>query len=598
MSISLCMIVKNEERNLDRCLSSVRDFVDEIIVVDTGSTDGTEKVAKSFGAKIYHHRWNNSFADARNYSLLKATEQWILIMDADDEFEREDKEKLLRITKNRIGGPNVYCGKTLCYSGNVPDNNNVLINLNVRLIRNKAGYKYEGRIHEQIVLKEEDINSPYPIVAADIRFHHYGYLTSYITEKDKHNRNIALIQKELDENPENAFMLFNMGNEYYAMQDIEKSLDFYMRSFKNADLSLGYSPVLLIRIVMCNEALHMDTALFKFVKLGLQYYPYLTDFEFLKATALLRLKKMEAAIRSYKKCIKMGSPATNINSILGVGTFKPHYALSTIYSKLGDYAKAEWHCSKALKYNPTFRIAYSELIDLLKAKGKPVKSIKTRLAKMIPHNANSFLMLSDLFYARKYYSEAYALALQAQEFAPENPLIYFYEGMCKFYLRKYKQAYFRLLKVDGIPFQSKSALIRLLCITFDKRIVKFVPQNFQSIIDQPYYKAAMAYRSLILGESCELLAENVEESRQYIKPIFELLEILLKTAQLENFKNALPILNLITNDGVLLILGKMYYRNGYARLAYHELTRSIKLTDKIDAEGLEIMKATIAAANS
>lgn len=593
MSVSLCMIVKNEEEVLAGCLSSVRDFVDEIIIVDTGSTDGTVKIAKRFGAKIYHHKWNNSFAEARNYSLLKATKQWILIMDADDQFEREDKDKLLRITDNKTIDSNLYCGKTLCYSGDIPDNNNVLINLNVRLIRNNVDYKYEGRIHEQIVIESEDPNSPHPIVATDIRFHHYGYLTSFITGKDKHKRNIALIQLELEDNPQNAFMLFNMGNEYFAMQQVEKSLDFYMQSFDHADFSQSYSSDLLIRIVMCSEALHMDTELLKFGNLGLQYYPDLTDFEFLKGTALLRQKKIEAAIRSYKKCIKMGSPAANVNSMLGIGTFKPHYALSTIYRKLGDYDKAEWHCYKALKYNPTFKMAYSELIDILNEKGKPTKYIKNRLTKMMPYNFNSYLMLSDLFYVRKYYSEAYTLAVQAESMAPEDPIIDYYEGMCQFYLGKYKKAYWHLLKAENESFQSRSAFICLLCIFFDHKIAEFTEEYYRSRIDAPYYQVAMAYRALIHGEECKPFFDHVDESHQYIKPIFDLLEILLKVTRLEDFKQSLSLLNFITNNEVLLLLGKMYYRNGYKKLAYHELMRSIKLTDQIDAEGLEIMKATI-----
>ena len=597
MSVSLCMIVKNEEGNLARCLCSVRDFIDEIIIVDTGSTDGTVKIAKSFGATIYHYKWNNSFADARNYSLLKATKQWILIMDADDEFEREDKEKLLSITDNKIVGSDLYCGKTLCYSGDMPDNNSVLINLNVRLIRNHVGYKYEGRVHEQIVLEEENPNDTYPIVATDIRFHHYGYLTSSITEKDKHKRNIALIEMELEDNSENAFMLFNMGNEYFAMQEVARSLDFYMRSLNNADFSQCYSSVLLIRIVMCNETLHRDAEAFKFVNLGLQYYPALTDFEFLKATALLRQKKIEAAIHSYKKCIKMGSPAANVNSILGVGTFKPHYALSTIYSKLGDYDKAVWHCRKALQYNPTFRIAYSELIGLLKSNGKSAKYIKRRFVKMIPCNFDSYLMLSDLFYVRKYYTEAYELSIQAEKLAPENPLIHFYEGMCAFYLGEYKRAYSYLLQAESEPFQSKSNFIRMLCITFNEKIAKFSAEYDQSGIDAPYYQVVMTYRALIHGEECKPLSDNMEESQQYMKPIFDLLEILLKVGRLQDFKRSLQLLNLITDDKVLLLLGKMYYRNGYEKLAYRELMRSIKLTDQIDAEGFEMMKSTITASN-
>ena len=85
-TISLCMIVKNEEENLPNALNSVKDVVDEIIIVDTGSTDNTIEIAKSFGAKVYYYEWNDDFASARNEALKHATCEWILSMDADDEM--------------------------------------------------------------------------------------------------------------------------------------------------------------------------------------------------------------------------------------------------------------------------------------------------------------------------------------------------------------------------------------------------------------------------------------------------------------------------------------------------------------------------------
>src|SRR4030066_756382 len=89
-TISACMIVKNEEKFLAQCLKSIKDAVDEIIIVDTGSTDNTVEIAQSFGAKVYHHPWRNSFSEARNHSLSYATCDWILQIDADEALEQSD----------------------------------------------------------------------------------------------------------------------------------------------------------------------------------------------------------------------------------------------------------------------------------------------------------------------------------------------------------------------------------------------------------------------------------------------------------------------------------------------------------------------------
>ena len=100
-TISLCMIVKNEEDVLKRCLTSVKSVVDEIIIVDTGSTDSTKKIAKEFTDKIYYFKWIDDFSKARNYAFSKATKEYILWLDADDVILPEDIE-LMKILKEDL----------------------------------------------------------------------------------------------------------------------------------------------------------------------------------------------------------------------------------------------------------------------------------------------------------------------------------------------------------------------------------------------------------------------------------------------------------------------------------------------------------------
>ena len=102
-TLSLCMIVKNEEKHLAKCLASVRPVVDEMIVVDTGSTDRTVDIAKAFGAQVYNFEWTNNFAEARNYSLSKASGDWILVLDADEVISSMDYASLIEYcTKRRL----------------------------------------------------------------------------------------------------------------------------------------------------------------------------------------------------------------------------------------------------------------------------------------------------------------------------------------------------------------------------------------------------------------------------------------------------------------------------------------------------------------
>ena len=94
------MIVKDEEQFLPMCLDSVKDYVDEIIIVDTGSTDKTVEIAHSYNAKVYHHPWENSFSKARNYSLKYATSEWIMWIDADEEVDERDAHKLKEVIRD------------------------------------------------------------------------------------------------------------------------------------------------------------------------------------------------------------------------------------------------------------------------------------------------------------------------------------------------------------------------------------------------------------------------------------------------------------------------------------------------------------------
>jgi glycosyltransferase involved in cell wall biosynthesis len=91
MEISLCMIIKDEQEVLDRCLSSFKDVVDEIIIVDTGSNDDSLKIASKYTNKIYQYKWNNDFASARNYSISKATKEYFMWVDADDYIKQSNK---------------------------------------------------------------------------------------------------------------------------------------------------------------------------------------------------------------------------------------------------------------------------------------------------------------------------------------------------------------------------------------------------------------------------------------------------------------------------------------------------------------------------
>ncbi len=199
-TISACMIVKNEEELLPECLDSIRDWVDEIIIVDTGSDDKTVEIAKSYGAKIYHQEWEGNFSKHRNYSLSKATSEWVFIIDADERFITDDVpivQQALQNEKVSIVSINVF---------NVYGNRGQTTTFlpSVRFWRRYLDLQYEGIVHNLL-----DFGDEHPIVRINARLKHLGYDLSPEKMREKYLRTKALLEKQLDKNPDNAFALFN-----------------------------------------------------------------------------------------------------------------------------------------------------------------------------------------------------------------------------------------------------------------------------------------------------------------------------------------------------------------------------------------------------
>lgn len=196
--ISLVLIVKNEEKDLPRCLESFKDIVKEIIVVDTGSTDKTVEIAKSFGARVEYFEWTNDFAAARNESLKYATCEWILRTDADEYIEDSEKAKLLHCVNSGLA--EVYICPTISTT-----NKGEEIVENVRLIKNHLGVFYDYPIHETII--NSVISKGLTQCIANINFRHTGY--EVVEDGDmarKIKRNVEVCEKYLKSHPDDYYV--------------------------------------------------------------------------------------------------------------------------------------------------------------------------------------------------------------------------------------------------------------------------------------------------------------------------------------------------------------------------------------------------------
>ncbi len=150
MTWSLCMIVKNEEKNIDNCLNSVKNIFDEVIIVDTGSTDKTKEIVSKYTDKVYNFKWIDDFSAARNFSFSKATKDYIMWLDADDIIKKEDYQQLLELKNNMSKDIDIYMMK---YNIAFDKNNNPTFSYNrERLIKREQDHKWQDRVHEYIPL--------------------------------------------------------------------------------------------------------------------------------------------------------------------------------------------------------------------------------------------------------------------------------------------------------------------------------------------------------------------------------------------------------------------------------------------------------------
>ena len=205
MRLSIAMIVKNEQKNLPRCLESIKPLGAELIVVDTGSVDQTIKIAKDYGAKVYHHLWENDFSKHRNQSFSYATGDWIFQIDADEElvFKISNPVMLydfLGAVRKNINALAISCS-------DIEKRREVTSIQLVRIFRNKQ-VKFRRAIHNEPMYKGETGICPL------IKLNHYGYDLEPHEKANKAERTIGLLEEELKKNPRDYDSIFYISQAY------------------------------------------------------------------------------------------------------------------------------------------------------------------------------------------------------------------------------------------------------------------------------------------------------------------------------------------------------------------------------------------------
>ncbi len=349
-TISLCMIVKNEEQNIEKCLNSVKEAVDEIIIVDTGSTDGTKEIASKFTDKIYDFEWCDDFSAARNESIKHATCDWVFILDADEIIGKEEHGKLLECAN--VWENQAYNVLTRNYSDNSsirhwqPSLNGAYAenfqgwfpSMKIRLWQQALNLQFEGKMHELISSSSKMNLSTLPLSV-----HHYGSVSSFVGKKSE--LYLKLAEQKIKADPQNAKAYFELG-----IRLKEKG------KFAQAEM-------------MYRKSLELDSS---------QLTPLLD-----LAVVLQKQDKNAEAKQQYGVILEKFESSDG------------HFGLGNCYLQENDFELAEKHFSEAIKLNPIFFNAYVNLAVVYEKQNKLNDGVEV-LGKAIKLNQRNPIIFHNL----------------------------------------------------------------------------------------------------------------------------------------------------------------------------------------------------------
>lgn len=242
-TVSLCMIVKNEEKYLAKCLKSAKPIVDEMIVVDTGSTDRTKDIATAYGAKVYNIQWNNDFSEARNFSLSKASGGWIFVLDGDEvvspldyalfrntvEKKHKNKTAYEIVTRNYINNANIVGWRPNDGKYSEEAATGWKPSVKVRLFPNDRNIRFENPVHELIEESLKRYNIPLKLL--DVVIHHYGKLDKdKLIEKGKDYYTLG--EKKLETNEAGGKSLYELAVQAVELEQYDKALELWHEFLK------------------------------------------------------------------------------------------------------------------------------------------------------------------------------------------------------------------------------------------------------------------------------------------------------------------------------------------------------------------------------
>ncbi len=329
LPISVCIISKNEENRIEKCLASIKPFGFEIIVVDTGSADKTKEIAAKYADKVLDFEWCDDFSAARNFSLRAASNNWIFMLDCDEYIKTIDIEELTWFRKHLADSVGSVTRENIVTENGIATINNTD---NTERFFDKRLYHYTGMIHEQLTpIRSRDFNAY--LLKTTIR--HTGYDMNAEESTAKFVRNFTLLQKQFATDPDNPYLYYQLGKTCEIIGDFPQACEYYSKGLSyDLDPELAYVQAMVVSygnvLLLTGQ---QETAL-GFESIYDEFSP-LADFIYLMGNIYKQNQMYEKALEQYSKAI--GVP---LCTQTGANSFLPVYRSGEICELLGDIPTA------------------------------------------------------------------------------------------------------------------------------------------------------------------------------------------------------------------------------------------------------------------
>lgn len=337
--VSVCIIAKNEEEHIEKCLRLVHKHPFEIIVTDTGSTDRTKEIAAKYADKVLDYTWVDDFSAARNFCISQATHDWILVLDCDEFIEKLNFSEMQQLMQEYPYAIGQMTRDNICYS----QNHSVLHSEDlVERLFDRRLYHYEGNIHEQVVRIDgsQAYGFEFPLYVT-----HTGYIGSDDDIQAKADRNIRMLESALKNNPDDPYLYYQLGESYMLRNDYENAYQFFDKGFYlDVDESLEYVQRMIISY---GYSMLYTGRTEKALCLANVYDSFCSnaDFLFLMGNIYLKARLNDKALMEFLR-------ATTLKKHFDEGTnsYRAYHNIGCIYEAYGQYDEARKYYQKAGSY--------------------------------------------------------------------------------------------------------------------------------------------------------------------------------------------------------------------------------------------------------